>query len=240
MFVAPSLRIGHALVERLAREGHPWMNLRIATVRTLALDLVGPELARDGVRLLSRAQTLSLVEHACSEALDADSYFGALRERPGLHRALQRTLEELRAADIGPRAIPLAAFADRRKAREIRGILQRYDAALASGRYVDSLGVLRRAAAHEAPNRGVHYLVPEDAELSELERRLLERLAGDRLEKLRVDPPENWIRRPAGATLLRATGEENDIRAIFRRVLTGGIPFDEVEILHTDETVYPR
>src|SRR5262245_64490918 len=102
VLVSPSLSVGHTLVERLAREGHPWMNLRVETVRTLALSAAGPGLAREGLRLLSRPQALALVEQACAQALPAESYFGALRDRTGLHRAMQRTLDELRAAGIGP------------------------------------------------------------------------------------------------------------------------------------------
>src|SRR5262252_9997290 len=118
VFVAPSLLTGHTILERLAREGHPWTNLRVETVRTLASAAAGPGLAREGLRLLSRAQALALVEQACTQALDAGSYFGALRDRTGLHRAMQRTLDELRAAGIGPSRIPVAAFVDRRKAAE--------------------------------------------------------------------------------------------------------------------------
>jgi ATP-dependent helicase/nuclease subunit B len=241
VFLAPSLLVGHALVERLAREGHAWLNLRVETLRTLALGLIGPELAREGRRLLSRAQALALVEQACAEAIGPDSYFGALRERPGLHHALQRTLEELRAAGIEASAIPASAFADPRKAREIRAILERYAAALEKGKYVDSLEVLRRAAASELPAgpTPVRYLLPEDTDLSELERRLLERLAGDRLRMLPVDAPSSWTAQAAGARLLRAIGEENEIREAFRRILAEGIPFDDAEILHTDDAVYP-
>ena len=100
ILIAPSLAVGHTLVERLAREGHPWMNLRVETIRTLALGLVGPELAREGLRLLSRAQALALVEQACGEFLKPKSYFGQLRDRPGFHRALQRTFGEIRAAGL--------------------------------------------------------------------------------------------------------------------------------------------
>src|SRR5262245_31006972 len=82
VLVAPTLFVGHALVERLAREGHRWMNLRVETVRTLALRLVEADLVRDGLRLLSRAQALALVEQACGEFLKADGYFASLRDRP--------------------------------------------------------------------------------------------------------------------------------------------------------------
>ncbi|HKD17951.1 MAG TPA: PD-(D/E)XK nuclease family protein, partial [Thermoanaerobaculia bacterium] len=240
VLVAPSLLTGHTLVERLAREGHPWTNLRVETVRTLALAAAGPGLVRDGLRLLSRAQALALVEQACAQALGPRSYFGALRGRTGLHRAIQRTLDELRAAGIGPSGLPTAAFADRRKAAELRRVLAGYDAALAEGRYVDSLGVLTRAAAIDPPaGASTLLLLPSDAELSELERLVLERLAGDRLRSLPVDEPAAWSARAASAELFRAIGEENEIREVFRRCLARAIPWDSVEILHTDEKVYP-
>jgi len=240
VFVAPSLLVGHTIVERLAREGHSWTNLRVETVRTLASAAAGPGLAREGLRLLSRAQTLALVEQACGQALGEHSYFGALRERTGLHRAMQRTLEELRAAGIAPTGLPAAAFADRRKAAELRKVLVGYAEALAAGRFVDGLGVLARAAATEPPaDASTLYLLPADAELSELERLFLERLAGDRLRRLPVDDPSTWTAAAAGAELVRAIGEENEVRAVFRRCLAATVPFDDVEILHTDDRVYP-
>ena len=64
IFVAPSLLVGHQIVERLAREGHPWINLRVETIRKLAHAIVGPGLAREGLEVLSRAQALALVEPA--------------------------------------------------------------------------------------------------------------------------------------------------------------------------------
>src|SRR5262245_7820153 len=91
VLVAPSLAIGHTILERLGREGGPWVNLRVETARTLALGVVAADLAREGLRLLSRAQALALVEQACAAFLTPKAYFGPLRDRPGFHRALQRT-----------------------------------------------------------------------------------------------------------------------------------------------------
>ena len=159
VLVAPSLAIGHTLVERLAREGHPWVHLRVETVRTIALRIAGPALSREGLRLLSRAQALALVEQACAEFLKPKSYFGELRDRPGFHRALQRTFEEIRAAGLTAAALPARAFDDPRKLKELKGILSRYDEDLAAGRFIDSAAVLRRAAgtgrSDNAPRRPV-------------------------------------------------------------------------------------
>lgn len=243
VLLAPSLAVGHQLAERLARSGTPWINLRVETPRTLAHALVGPELAREGRRLLSRAQALALVEQACGQALGRDSYFGVLRQRPGLHRALQATLDELRAAGLAPESLPEGAFADHKKHRELREVFRRYAAALEAGRYVDGIEVLRRATealeAGRCAGTADVYLLPAAAELSALERGLVEKLAAGRLVALAADPPEAWEAAARAARLFRATGEENEIREVFRRILREAIPFDGVEILHTDPSVYP-
>ncbi len=242
VLVAPTLFVGHTLVERLAREGHRWMNLRVETIRTLALRLVDADLVRDGLRLLSRAQALALVEQACGEFLKADGYFAALRDRPGFHRALQRTFEELRGAGIPAADLPADAFADRRKREELRGILARYEAALSASRWVDRADVVRRAL--EAARAGrrlpgeILYLAPRDLDLSTVDRALLERLSDGRLETLETEPADAWSAKAARAALFRATGEENEIREVFRRVLAERIPFDDVEIVATDSRLY--
>ncbi|HYB53923.1 MAG TPA: hypothetical protein VEG84_08655, partial [Thermoanaerobaculia bacterium] len=242
VLIAPSLLIGHELAERVARAGTPWINLRVETVRTLAHALVARDLAREGRRLLSRAQALALVEQACAQALGEDSYFGFLSDRPGLHRAVQSALDELRAAGVGPDRLPAGAFGDRRKHRALQETFRRHEEALEAGRYVDRAEVLRRAEAVLAPtpsSEGPIYLLPGSTVLSPLERRFLERLAGQRLIALSEGPPDVWKQIARRARLLRASGEENELRAAFRRILKDGIPFDEVEILHTDKAVYP-
>ncbi len=240
VFVAPSLAVGHTLVERLAREGHPWMNLRVETIRTLALGLVGPELAREGLRLLSRAQALALVEQACGEFLKPKSYFGQLRDRPGFHRALQRTFGEIRAAGLSSDRLPPAAFDDPRKLTELKGILARYDADLEKGGFIDSAAVLRRAVAAAKPSAGGPiYLVPEDSDPTAVERELLEKVAAGRLETLGAEPLAAWAANASRARLVRAIGEENEIRQVFRSILEEGIPFDQAEVLYTDPSTYP-
>ena len=242
ILVAPTLAIGHQIVERLVRSGTPWIGLRVETVRTLAHGIVGAELAREGLRLLSRAQSLALVEQACAEAFGPASYFGGLRDRPGLHRALQATLEELGAAGLDPERLPAGAFADRKKHRELREVSRRHAAALAAARAVDAVGLLRRAVAalEKGGRRGdAIFLLPADTDLPPLSRQFVEALAGNRLRVLGRADPQAWRATARRAQFFRATGEENEIREIFRRVLENGWRFDDVEILHTDRSVYP-
>jgi len=240
LLISPTLLVGHQIVERLARTGGVALHLRVETPRTVAHGAVGSELAREGSKLLSRAQALALVEQACVENLADDDYFGALRHRAGFHRAVQSVFDELRAAGLGPGSLPVRAFADLRKPREIRRILEAYESALVSGKWVDRAEVLRRAAAggRAAPNETL-FLVPDSLDLSIVERRLLERLAGNRVIPLGSDAPSEWAERAASARIFRASGEENEIRAVLREILSSGVPLDEVEVLHTDAATYP-
>jgi ATP-dependent helicase/nuclease subunit B len=243
ILVVPSLQVGYQILEALARSGQSWVNLRVETVRTLAHAAIGPALVRDGWKLLSRAQSLALVEQACVEALTAGSYFGSLADRPGLHRSFQRTFDELRAAGLAAENLPESAFTDRRKHRELREVLRRYTEALETGRFVDGIEVLRRSLraveTGEAKGNGVIYLLVGPAELSALEETFVEKLAAGRLVLLAADPPGSWKAIAGRARLFRAIGEENEIREVFRTILHEGIPFDDVEILHADSRVYP-
>ncbi len=240
VLLAPSLLIGHQIVERLARSGGLVLNLRVETLRTLAHGIAGPAIAREGARLLSRAQALALIEESCAKDLKAHSYFGALADRPGFHRAVQHAFDELRAAGLTPGALPARAFADPRKPRELRAILESYESALRNGKWVDRAEVLRRATEIASPAaNGPLFLLPEDLDVSAAEHAFLERVAGNRLLAVPADAADSWEERAREARVFRAAGEENEIRAVFREILASGIPFDHAEVLHTDATTYP-
>src|SRR5256885_6270064 len=123
ILVVPSLAIGHQIADAVAQSGTPWVNLRVETMRTLADSVAGFALAREGVTVLSRAQALALIERACDRVLDSQSYFAALADRPGLHRAIQTSIDDLRHAGIDPSKIAETAFDDPRKAIDVARIL---------------------------------------------------------------------------------------------------------------------
>jgi ATP-dependent helicase/nuclease subunit B len=241
VLIAPSRFVGHQLVEALVRSGTPWIQLRVESLRSLAHSVAGPGIADEGLTLLSRAQALALIEQACAETLTAESYFGELSARPGLHRAIQNTFDELRSAGISPAELPDAAFGDARKVSELKKVLAAYEKALARGKFLDRAEVLRRAIAElrRSPRSPDSlYLLAGSFELSIAERELVDRISGMRLRTLEADGPDDWTINASHATLFRALGEENEIREILRRVLSRSLPFDEVEILTTDPATY--
>ena len=187
ILVVPSLAIGHQIGDRIAQGGTPWINLRVETVRTLADAVASFELTREKIRVLSRAQALSFVEKACDLALGADSYFGRIADRPGFHRAMQRSLDDLRLASIPVVEVRASAFEEQRKAEDLRRLLEAYEKELSSGSFVDRCAVVRRAT--ELLKKGAPtpfeqeaiWIAVDEMDLASAEETFLELVSGGRL-----------------------------------------------------------
>jgi len=242
ILVAPDRIVGRQLTDAVARLLAPggWINLRVETVGTLAHSIVGPDLAAEGRRTLSRAQRVAVVEKICGEVLSDESYFGGLRRSPGFHRALSRTIDEIRASGIDPSAIAGRSLEDARKAADLAALLRAYEAELGR-RFADGPGILRRAVAaigRRAPQGGPWVLLPDRPSLAPAEMDLLRGFAGERLIVLATDDPGQAAAGASELRFRRAVGEENEIRDVFRRALAESIPFDQIEILYTDRSTY--
>jgi hypothetical protein len=253
ILVVPSLAVGHQIADAVALGGTSWVNLRVETVRTLADGVAGFVIAREGLTVLSRAQALALVEEACDEALDHSPYFAALKDRPGLHRAMQKSIDDLRHAGVS--SLPASAFEDPRKAADLRAILAAYEEKLVRGRYVDRFGVLARgislleggARYPAAPD--ALWLTVEELELTGAEGRFLELVSGGGLLEVGTSGGAGAAAgaAPTGAgegrpsrlfVFLRADGEENELRGVFRAILDKGRPFDDAEVVYTARDPY--
>jgi len=246
ILVSPSLAIGHQIGDRIARCGTAWVNLRPETVRTLADAVTADGLAAEGITVLSRAQALALVEMACAGVPgERLAYFGALADRPGLHRAIQRSIDDLRLAGATAATLRAAAFEDPRKAEDLRCILESYERALAEGKFIDRAGVVLRAvrqleggARRPWPADAV-WIVVDEEERAEVEGRLVSLASGWTLQSPDgVDSEESTHLGSAEFQFVKAAGEENEIRAAFRAILGEGRSFDEAEIAYATREIY--
>jgi RecB family exonuclease len=263
ILIVPSLAIGHQIADAVAHGGTPWVNLRAETVRTLADAVAGFAIASDGMTVLSRAQALALVERACDEALDSNtSYFAALKDRPGLHRAVQTSIDDLRHAGVAPMAE--SAFEDPRKAADLVRILAAYERQLEQGRFVDRFGILTRAiamleggVARPWPLDAI-WMVVDEMDLTVAEERFLDLASGGSLQTVqspqsRQSPQSVQSTHSAESAqstqsaqsiavpdvdFRRAAGEENEVRGAFRAILGEAIPFDDAEIVYTVREPY--
>jgi hypothetical protein len=249
--LAPSIRVGVQWLDAIARAGQPVLNVRVMTPRQLAWSLAAPELSKQGLAALGRRRAEVLVSRLLivrsGDAATSDSsprgYLGALEPGPDLVWSWIQALSDLRMAGLTSDDLRDPAgkvFEVRAKGRELRELLAAYEAELERCGLADHARVLQLAIARLESDPlppDVLVLAADDLELGGLERTLWQRIPGQQRQRLPVD-------QRAGAEAIRqlrrtrAVGEVNEVRDLLRHCMEQGIPFDEVEILHTDAGSY--
>src|SRR5450759_3077272 len=133
--------------------------------------------------------------------------------------------------------------------------------------YTQTLSIASKRLANEPGSlEDVVYLVPEDMfeDMRGLERALWDAVLAERCVLLPIDKPAEappgvdaramtdsmllrWTIDPkespapngdATASIHSAVGEANEARDVLRRCIAGSVPFDQVEVLHTDQATY--
>jgi ATP-dependent helicase/nuclease subunit B len=267
--VAPSLRVGHQWLDAVVRSGQPAVNVRINTIKGLALELAGPEMAAKGVRLIAAEGAGILVDAIAGRLLSKESgYLAKLQQSPGLSQTMHAAIEAVRLAGMDAAMLKPGAFEVAAKAKDIAKLLNEYLRQLNVLKLVDYAEVLRMAKTRLTTDRtalavDAWYLIPEDLELTALERELLDLLPKKQVLEIGVDRPLTaqgkgskdlpdagllrWLPNPGEApspkedgtaAIFRAIGEVNEVREVFRRCVEAGTPLDQVEVLHTDTETY--
>ena len=266
--VAPSLRVGFQWLDRVARAGRPVLNVRVTTLSHLALELAAPRMEREGVKYLRGVRAEVLAGEVFGRLKgEGAGYLSGLTPTPGFARSLLRAIRDLRLAGLAAKDLMDPAFEVEAKGREIRALLAEYERELRTGRLFDYADVLRTAVGRlqesaATPFSGRSVLLPGDEEeqLRGLERGLWMAIPAGNREVLAVDLPAElpegeitdasllrWVTSPVDAPapvgdgtarVFRAVGEVNEVREVLRRCVEERIPYDEVEILHTDWDTY--
>ena len=102
IFVVPSYQVGHQIGESLAKAGHSWVNLRFATLQSLAQEYAGLDISQGDMSQISESSAVILLNKVFSTLLDEGKldYFGELKPSPGIIRALHNSLNALRMDSI--------------------------------------------------------------------------------------------------------------------------------------------
>ena len=185
-----------------------------------------PELAREGLRLLSRAQSLALVEQACAEALGPDSYFGGLATGPdSTARSRRPSTSCARPASLPIGCRPGRLRTARNTARSAGSLPSPCRGARARPRRRrDRSAPARprspRGETGERPRRPAGAHLPAASRRRARAARAANSSRSSRRPAHRArtaEPGDAWTPVARGARLFRAIGEENEIREIFRR-----------------------
>ncbi len=235
--IAPSRRVGNQWLDAAARSGRPMLNVRVETLRSLAVDLAAPALARGGLTVAPRRGAQLLIDRVLRALLREGRlpYLSRAKPGAGLAATVLASLAELRQEDIPEENLRKGVFADVAKNADLKLLAGEFSRLLAAEGLADYARVLRLAAERlaadpDALGRDTVVLIPEDALPNGLERRLLEALPAGRLLRLGVDPPGI----PGQIRFACAVGENNEVRSVLRACREAGLPLDEVEVLYTD------
>ncbi len=265
--LVPTLRTGQQWLDRVALSGVPVVNARPKTVRGLAVALAEPEWLRRNLRRLDPLGGRLIVERIWNQgAPSGGGYLGSLTPSAGLFESMHASLSALRLA--GLTSVNPGGFETSGKGSEILRLLREYQAFCQQNSLADDADILRMArdGIRQSPSwfpGDVLLLIPDDLELSGLEREVIGAVPAGQSIRLPVEqpirsgitvtpPPRDhgllrWLPIPAeappprrdGSTRIQhAIGEINEIRAILRQCLAEEIPFDQVEVIHTDAETY--
>ena len=164
LLVAPTRGEGREILRALVRQTGGWLGLEVTTVRPLALELVGAELAAQGLTLLDEFAEQALVDELLDEAFaaaDGAMDLGNLAEGVGFRRAVREAVSALRLAGVALHRVAGEALPDPAKRALVGGVLARLEERLARDDLVDTAALLTRATATLTEDAGL----PSDAVL---------------------------------------------------------------------------
>ncbi len=266
--IAPSRRVGIQWLDAVAMSGRPVVNFRVKTLRGLALEMAAPDMVARGVGLMSKSRSETVASRALEGLSKQDGgYLAGLMVSPGLTRTLSGTLSDLRMAGLLSRDLDPGDFEVSAKGQEVKALLEKHEQEIESSCMTDYAGAFllaidRLNGESSAIDATTLVVLPDDqvSRLRSLERDFWDAIPETNRLILDTDRPAHrgqrsdnlsllsWVDAPADAPVpggldgtvetFRAIGEVNEVREVLRRCVERRIPFDDVEIIHSDGATY--
>ncbi len=266
--IAPSIRIGNQWLEAIARSDKPVINVKVGTLRHLAMDIALPKMESLGLSYLGNIGTELIVNHIFENLRKkGENYLTGITPSYGFILSLSNSIRTLRLAGIRSDNISADDFEVGAKGKELKILLRSYEEELQRLNLIDFPQVFQIAAAElkkEYPVSKGNYviIIPDNME---------KQLRGVELTFWNAIPPSirkiiiktkdepkhreglkdisllRWLSSPRDAPppnldetveIYRCIGEVNEVRKVLRICLARDIAFDEVEILYTDSDTY--
>jgi RecB family exonuclease len=185
ILIAPSFSSGHQIAESIVRNGTPYLNMRINTLRSLAHEIVAADLAAESITILSGTAALMLIEDIFNEVkADKRSYFRNMETREGIIDALSAAVHDLRMNGVRSDTLLPGQFVSEAKGTEMKRMLGRYEDLIREKKCADDAEIFARAC-EKLPDKkaspgGQLYLFVSDSPYTSLEKRFIEALPGEK------------------------------------------------------------
>jgi ATP-dependent helicase/nuclease subunit B len=246
--------------------GTPVINCRIQTIAGMAMKLADSWLQLHDLSFLNAKRAVFLVDITLGKLQTSfQGYFSKLPPGITLSSSVASSISTLRLAGIHPDQLRPEHFNSDTKHDDFLSVFQGYVRSLRENRFVDYADVLEITAkllqeSSELFSPQKPFLILTDGlELSPLEKRLIDEFPSDLVIRIsaghdqeafssKQETEEELITRSILSNredrpyremdFFSALGEINEVREILRRCLRDEIPFDQVEIIHTDTETY--
>jgi ATP-dependent helicase/nuclease subunit B len=136
ILINPSYQIGNQIGEALTINGYSWVNLHFATLPSLAHEIAGAELSSLGIRQISWATSLFIVDKIFRSLKEEGKldYFGELEASSGIIRAICRSILALKLAGLKSKDLSPESFISKNKGKEVILFLMKYEEELNKGK----------------------------------------------------------------------------------------------------------
>ncbi|MFH1422038.1 MAG: PD-(D/E)XK nuclease family protein, partial [Planctomycetota bacterium] len=186
ILIVPSFVLGGQYLDRLAINGTPTINLRLATLWTLAMTAIENKLAEKNTEIFGSVRIRLLVENIV-ERLAAENklkYFVPIQQMPGVTESLYRAIGTLRQAGIEAEKLDIRASETPDKLSDVKLILDNYEKDLRESNGLDISGIIAEANKQEKLNElfpETKFAVLAEHTYSKSEMKLIKAIAQNRL-----------------------------------------------------------
>ncbi|MBL8824420.1 MAG: PD-(D/E)XK nuclease family protein [Planctomycetia bacterium] len=231
----------------------------------LAAELASPSVSFFKLKLLTPLQQESLVATAWHQAKSElpVKVVEAFQNHSQIIPSLRSTIHEMRMVGMESADIDTEAFPNPDKGVLLKAVLQQYEQLLNNGALADPARVLVLARDRLLAEGGIpscKIILAEEITAKGLFQSILDHLPMDDVVPLSTKRPAPnrrayrdsqrlaWLNKPQQAPvplndgsliMHRALSPEYEVRAVLGTLIRNQIPFDEVEVFYTDESIYP-
>ncbi len=196
ILIIPSYQTGRQIGEALTKAGHSWVNLRSATLPSLAHEICAEEITKEKLKQISPHTTSLLVDKAFTNLKQSGhlDYFKELDPKPGIIKAFSRSIQILRMQGITSQSLSPQEFANKfinkKKGTEIHLLLSEYEQFLKNQKLIDKPALYLKACEASLQNFAHHkyFFCFEDQALTALEKKFLQNISQDNLIIMPRDP----------------------------------------------------
>lgn len=245
--LAPNLRIANQWKDQVNLNGTPTVNLYSATIQSVVLDLVAPDLATRNAKYASPSHCLILMSKVLMElAKNGElSYLSRVDSIEFLSPLITGTIADMRLNSVDIGTLTNEATEDQTKAADLRKIAMAYSTELESRGLLDYSDCLSQAL--EILDSGANrisadliVICPIELPSCNLERKFIKQL--ETISRFVGPDPSASLSKSSqlSARFVSAVGEINEVTQAFQDIF-GNQPqdsLDQVEILHTDYSTY--